>query len=351
MTSMRECANCGAAMQETQGWCLQCGTALPGSFRARPGWLTGAAILAATALLVVGASVAAYAALSKHHPKRRTTLALHTTTTPVVPGTVPGTSTPTPTPTTPGGSTAPAAPGGTPPPKIPTQTPTPSGGGKEPSANNLLFPPETGKGGKSSKSSTKEAGKSNAGSGESKEGVTTQGNGGGGSEGSNGSKSEGGKESPTPILLDTNAASTYNPNAYPTSSFGDPSLAIDGEPSTGWTASVEAASAPKMAEGIVLDLKTAQKLGSVKVKTSTPGITVEIFGANGHTLPPAIADPAWKRLHGSRVLKKKSVTVKLKTKGAAYRFVLLWIAKAPPSSTPSDPGRVAIDELELFPPS
>ena len=32
-----------------------------------------------------------------------------------------------------------------------------------------------------------------------------------------------------PILLDTNAASTYNPYAYPASNFGDPSLAIDGE--------------------------------------------------------------------------------------------------------------------------
>ena len=52
-----------------------------------------------------------------------------------------------------------------------------------------------------------------------------------------GSKSE----QPTPILLDTNAATTYNPSNYPESGFGDPGLAIDGEPSTAWTAQVSRA--------------------------------------------------------------------------------------------------------------
>ena len=43
------------------------------------------------------------------------------------------------------------------------------------------------------------------------------------------------------LLLDTNAASTYNPYAYPASDFGDPSLAIDGDVTTGWTAQVDPA--------------------------------------------------------------------------------------------------------------
>jgi hypothetical protein len=368
---MKECVNCGAAMREAQDWCVQCGAAQPGRLGRGPGWLTGAAILAAMALLVVGASVAAYAALNKHKPEpSRTSVALRTPTSTVAPGTaptVPGGATPT-TPTTPGASTAPRLPTGTAPPKIPTQTPTPKGsnGGGGQSANSLLFPPETGKGTKSSKSSkaTKSGGssKANKSGGSSKKGATEGVSEGGGGEGSSsesgsskgsGSKagSSNGSEPPAPILLDTNAASTYNPNAYPSSLFGDPSLAIDGEASTAWTASLEAASAPKMAVGIVLDLKTAQKLGSATVKTTTTGMTVEMYGANGHNLPASITDPAWKRLHGARVLKKKGVTIKLKTKGAAYRFVSLWITKAPPSSTPAHPGRVAIDELELFPPS
>lgn len=353
--SMRECANCGAPMQEGQDWCVRCGAARPGLLRRRPGWLTGAAVLAATVLLVAGASVAAYAALSKSKPNARTRLALTpTTVTPTTPGTTaPGTT------TTPGATTTPTAPPtGTPatptgaaPPKIPTTTPTPEGPGKE--GSNPLFPPETEKGAKGSKAAkpSKSSGSGGSGRKGSSEGLTGQGAG-GGSEGekTNGSESKE-PEGPEAILLDPNAASTYDPNAYPASLFGDPSLTIDGESTTAWTAAVQASLAPKVDAGVVLDLRTAQKLGSATIETKTPGITVEMYGANGANPPALLSDSAWKKLHGSRLLKKKSVTIKLKTKGAAYRFVLLWIVKAPASSTAAKPGHVAITELELFPPS
>lgn len=337
MTTMRQCPKCDSPMQEAQDWCIKCGAAQSGGRLAHaPGWLTGALVMAVTALLVAGASVAAYAALSKHSPKRPIVVATRTSTT----GTTGATLTPgaaSSAPTTPGGTT-PTSPSGTPPPKIPTQTPTPSPGKEEKSANNLLFPPE-GKESKSSKSKSE---------GNKKEGVKESG-GGEGSKGEESSKAS--KEAPEPILLDTNAASTYNPNGYPSTDFGDPSLTIDGESSTAWTAAVEAATAPVTAVGVVLDLKTAQKLGSAAVKTSTPGMIVEAYGANGHELPAAITDPAWKPLHGRRLLRRKDVTFKLDTKGAAYRFFLLWVVKAPAHSTPATPGQVAISELELFPPT
>ncbi|MGA9875837.1 MAG: hypothetical protein WBQ21_08510, partial [Solirubrobacteraceae bacterium] len=158
-------------------------------------------------------------------------------------------------------------------------------------------------------------------------------------------------EAPSPILLDTNAASVYNPYSFPASMFGDPSLAIDGEEASAWTAQVQASVAPKMAEGLVLDLKEPQKLGSAKVKTTSIGVTVEIYGANGSTLPTTISAPEWARVVGLKVLTKKSTTLKLKTKGKSYRYILLWLAKAPPSSTEAAPGTVSINELELFPPS
>ena len=37
-----------------------------------------------------------------------------------------------------------------------------------------------------------------------------------------------------------------------------------------------------MAKGLAIDLKTALKVGSVKLITSTPGMTVQIYGANGN---------------------------------------------------------------------
>lgn len=312
-------------MQEGQDWCLQCGAGAPGSLGGGPGWRTGAAILAVTALLVAGAAVAAYAALSKHTAKPKAVAVVKppsTTPTPTVPGT--GTTGATGVPGIPT-TVAPA------PPKIPTQTPTPKG--SEPSEP--VFPSET-----KSSTSTKSSGGSGGGGNGGKEGSSNE-----------NTESQPGGEPPSPILLDTNAASVYNPYGYPVSLFGDPSLTIDGEAKTAWTAQVQPEKAPRMAEGLLLDLRSPQKLGSATVITSTTGAVVEIYGANGAKLPASITEPAWTRLVGLKKLKKKNTTFTLKTKGKSFRYVVLWLAKAPPGSTAAKPGDVAIGEFELFPPS
>jgi hypothetical protein len=335
----RTCAKCGLPLQDAQDWCLQCGTGAPGSLSGAPGWRTGIAILGTAALLAVGASVAAYAALNKTKPKPKVALLAVTRvgttaspTTPTTPGTTPGASTSTPgTPTTVKAAT---------PPKIPLQTPTPkSTSGANTEANNALFPPET-KTTKTTSTTTTPTKTTSESTKNSKESTGSQ-----GSE----TKPETGAEAPSPLLLDTNAASVYNPYTYPATLFGDPSLAIDGEEKTAWTAQVQATVAPKMAEGLVLDLKSPQKLGSVAVKTTTTGITVEVYGAVGKTLPASISDPAWNRIVGLKVLKKKSTQLALKTNGKGYRYILLWLAKAPASSTAANPGSVSINEFELFP--
>jgi hypothetical protein len=167
-------------------------------------------------------------------------------------------------------------------------------------------------------------------------------------------KSSGGtstEKTPTAIQPDTNAATTYNPYGYPTSEFGDPSLAIDGDTSTAWTAQVNPAVAPKMAEGLVIDLKTARRLAVVGMVTSTPGMSVQVYGANGHTLPTSIIDPAWVQLSSYLVAKKRNEHIKLRDSTKAFRYVTLWISKAPAASvgTHQAPGHVAVNELELFP--
>jgi hypothetical protein len=343
-SSARTCEKCTLPMQDGQDWCLHCGAGAPGSLSGGgPGWRTGAAILGATALLVIGASVAAYAALNKTKSKPKVTVAVVSRTG----TTVSPTTTPTPGATTPGTTPTPGTPTtvkATTPPKIPLQTPTPkSTSGANAEANNALFPPETKTGAKAPTKTTSTTPSSTKTTSETKSASEGK-----GSESE--AKSESGVEAPSPILLDTNAASVYNPYSYPATLFGDPSLAIDGEASTAWTAQVQAAVAPKMAEGLVLDLKSPQKLGSVAVKTTTTGTTVEVYGANGKTLPTSISDPAWNRIVGLKVLDKKTTTLKLKTDGKGYRYILLWLAKAPASSTAASPGSVSINEFELFPP-
>ncbi|HTR88526.1 MAG TPA: hypothetical protein VMG62_00280, partial [Solirubrobacteraceae bacterium] len=153
-----------------------------------------------------------------------------------------------------------------------------------------------------------------------------------------------------PLLLDTDAAATYNPYNYPESEFGDPSQAIDGETSTAWTAQVNPAVAPKMAEGLAIDLKTPRKIASVTLTTATPGMTVQVYGADGAAPPNSITDPAWKGLSAAREVKKKTTSIKLHAAGHGYRFYVLWISRAPISSvgSPQAPGHVSVNELELF---
>jgi hypothetical protein len=299
------CASCGAPMAAGQDWCMQCGAGAPDSIGARA-WRPWAIALGATAVLLLGAAAAAYAALNKEPKKAAVTTA---TVAQAPPPAVPT----TPTPSTPAVKTPPIA-------KAPhvklKATPV------TPVATTPVTPATT-----PTTPATKE------------EGTPTSGTGGSGSE-----------AQPAPILLDTDAASTYNPYGYAASGFGDPSLTIDGDTGTGWSAEVNPATAPAMAEGVVIDLKSAKKLSSVKLVTSTPGITLQIYGAAGKTAPASITDEAWVPLSRSLTVKKRRAKIGLKNKTKAVRFVTVWISGAPASAvgTPEAPGKITLNEIELF---
>lgn len=304
------CAKCGARMTGGQDWCLQCGAGAPGSVGSG-GWRSLTTVLALTAVLLLGAAAAGYAALSKktrHAPIVTQTVA-QATPAPLASTTPPGATPTTPTTPLPGAVAKP--------PKIPVKAVTPTPAAPAPAATT---PTTTTPTGNQNTSST------------------------------GGSKTPEEKQ-PEALLLDTNAAATYDPYAYPASWFGDPSLAIDGDTTTGWSAQVNPATAPPLAEGLVIDLKSARKLSAVKLVTSTPGMTVQIYGSAAKRLPASITDPAWVPLSRSITVKKRHARLGLRNQAKSYRFVALWVSKAPASAvgTPEAPGKVTIDELELLP--
>ncbi len=317
----RACANCGAALAADQDWCTQCGAGAPGSLGTR-GWRSAATVLGATAILVLGAAAAGYAALSKGAGRAHvltTTVAqapAPTATTPATAGTAPT------TPGTAGKATTSLPPVTVKPPKIPLTAATPKA---------------------SEKSATK------TGSSETKTTTSTSTT----PASSTTPSSATSEEAQAAILLDTNAASTYNPYDDPASWFGDPSLAIDGDTSTAWTAQVDPATAPNMADGLLIDLKSKQSVSVLKLVTATPGMTVQVFGANGHTVPASITEPAWIGLSRAQVVKKRHLRIVLRHAKEAFTFVVLWISKVPESSigTAEAPGHVSVDEVELFPAS
>ncbi len=295
-------------MAPGQDWCLQCGAGAP-TGQGSSSWRSAATLIAATVVLALGAAAAAYAALNKENhapPTVTTTVAQATTptlTSPINPTTVPA---------TPNVKTALPL---VKPPKIPLNaTPTTS------------TPTKTTEVAKTIPAKTAPA-------------VTN-------TEGTPNEASQ-----PKAILLDTNAASTYNPYNYPESDFGDPSLTIDGDTTTGWSAIVEPATAPKMAEGVLVDLKTPHKLAYVKLVTPSVGITVQVYGSQSATAPTSITDSAWTPISHLQVLAKKHVRIKLRDQKKAFTNVVLWVSKAPAASvgTPEAPGHVSINEIELFP--
>jgi hypothetical protein len=321
------CSQCGSPLQPGQDWCLQCGTGASDSLGSRtPSWRSAAAILSAIVVLVAGAATAAYAALSKSSSKSPASVtavaqvAPPASSTPVVP---PASETP-PTATAKIGAPTTIKPGLplTPvkAPKIQAVTPVPK--------TTKATPLPTGGTGGQTKATPKSGNQGPAIAGEA---------------------------DAEALVLDTNAASTYNPYNYAAANFGDPSLAIDNDNSTGWTAVVEPTVAPKMAEGVLIDLNTPRKIAVMGLSTTTPGLTVQVYGANGAAPPTSITDPAWVALTPAHVVKKKHARLKLGTSvpasKAAHRFIVLWLSAAPASAvgTPQAPGRVSVNEIALFP--
>ncbi len=109
-----------------------------------------------------------------------------------------------------------------------------------------------------------------------------------------------------------------------------------------------------MAEGLLIDLREPTKLGSIELRTPTPGITVQIYGATGAKAPATITEPGWVLLSGSHKLKKKVTHLKNSApKATPIRWLVVWLVKAPASAqgSPTAPGHVALSEVALYPPA
>jgi hypothetical protein len=107
-----------------------------------------------------------------------------------------------------------------------------------------------------------------------------------------------------------------------------------------------------MAVGLAIDLKTPQRVGAITLISSTPGMTVQVYGSDASTLPTSITDPAWVTLSPSLDARKRKTHLELRDAAKAFRFITLWISGAPQSAvgTPTAPGHVSVNELELFQP-
>jgi hypothetical protein len=311
------CANCSAPMAVGQDWCLECGTAVPGRYGRGPGLRSSLGVVGVTLLLVVGAVAAAYAALASDSKQAtQTTASLPAQTqVPVTPDVAPVTTTPgTPLPAPPivspsGTVKLPAAP------KLPAATPTPA---PTPTAP-VTVAPKTTKPAATTTPTTAVKPKTTTPTATVPTATSAK------------------------ILLDTDAATTYNPYSLPPGGFGDPAKAIDGDPQTTWTYQLDPTTAGKTLVGLAINLKSRQKVRSMTITTATPGVKVEFYGATESQEPVSITDPGWLHLATRSSLKAQS-TVRLNTAGKALDYLLVWITHAPSGVTG---GAIGISELTV----
>jgi len=73
-------------------------------------------------------------------------------------------------------------------------------------------------------------------------------------------------------------------------------------------------------------------------------------GTAAEATPTSITDPAWVKLSPARALHAKKTTLPLSHSSEAFRTLAIWISEAPPGSTASAPGEVAVNEVVLYKP-
>ncbi|MBJ7328809.1 MAG: hypothetical protein JHC95_02860 [Solirubrobacteraceae bacterium] len=295
------CTVCGAVMATSQDWCLECGTAAPGRLGQRPGWRLGALVLALTLLLVGGAAVAGYAAVTGD--AERQTAAQNP---------APGTPVPAPAATPP----APAKPTSEPP-KIEAPAPTTA----DSTADDLASP---------SLDDTTVAPVQPVPD-------TT------GTDPGTGNDTSTTPDEPTFTAFDIKAddLEVYDPYQRPGAEFGDPADALaDKDPFFDVTVPADG---EDIGAGLVVDLGAVRTVREITFRTTTPDFGLEIYGVS-KGIPPGI-NTGWRLLDDEALPDgEREITITLEDDGAKARRLLLWFGAAP---NPDDP-RVSIGELEVL---
>jgi hypothetical protein len=323
------CEVCGAGMQRGQDWCLECGTAARGRLGVRPGWRAAFTVVGLTLLLVCGAVLASYAALTSD-AERTASAPTAGNGNPVAPAPTPAVPGPAPTTIQPGatgpGTTAPpvtpgptaVVPGATGPttsahPIIPTTRPVipPTKAVVPPAASNPATPPSAGttKPGTGATSPTRPSGTATV----------------------------------APQVIKLKSATTYDPAKRAGAEFGPADNAVDGKLTSVWDVIVPADGNP-IGAGLLIDMGAPHALQSLRIATDTPGFRAELYGAVDKAVPADILDKRWQHLTDAKDV-QNGEAIDLKGKGDApkYQRFLVYVTKP---AQPTDP-RVSIAELQL----
>ena len=309
----RACPTCKAPMAADQDWCVQCGTNPSRSMRVRASWYSAGALTALSAILASGAAAAGVAALTQGSAKEapHSELALQRpTSTPVAP-----------------------------PPSTPPATSKPVNPGKP---ETLKLPRRAGTGVPLTSTQTSSAESSaRAESAASSQTSTTT---------SESSSSSGVPASSEAIELQGSELSNYDPHgSYPASALNNPSKAYEEAESVLWQVTIEPGGSRKVGVGLLVELKSAIKIGAVEVRTQTPGFAIEVLGATQPPLPSKRTSNRWLKLGGTKAIKATETFHVHQQR--QVRYLLLWVKSVPAAlaGSAAEPGHLKLEEVAVFP--
>lgn len=323
------CEVCGAGMQRGQDWCLECGAAARGRLGARPGWRAAFTVVGLTLLLVCGAVLASYAALTSD--AERTASAPTAGNGNPLPAQTPGAPAPAPRTIQPGAT----GPGTTPPAVAPGTAPAaPGAAGPQTAPRPLIpttrpvIPPANG--------APSAPGKPPAGTATPPSAATTR-------PGAQSPTPQSATANVTPQVIKLKSSTTYDPSKRAGAEFGPADDAIDGKLTSVWDVTVPADGNP-IGAGLLLDIGSPHALQSLRIATDTPGFRVELYGAVAKDVPADILDKRWQHLTDAKSV-ENGAAIDLKGKGEAPKYQLFLVYVTKPAQ-PTDP-RVSIAELQL----
>ncbi len=349
----RACAMCGAALAEDQEWCLECGAAAvpPERRSGLPGWRTAAAVIAVTLVMASGAVAAAYAALRGGADEPPPTQVAQ------APAAQDGVPKPPPVDIPPEEAVPPVDDGSAdvPPPVDPPAAEPPIDDGFDGGFDDGFGDPGAFPAAPPAPAAPAPSPGASAG-------------------GDRGSGAKGGEDRPKPITRAPLVAVELDPEATPVVAFnppqpgaaapadgsppprvhadadfsGDPAAVLDGDPATSWSVALptpELVATPQA--GLLIDLGTPTKLRRLTVTPTTPGTTIEVYGAKGDTAPESLADKRWKVL-ATQLDVDGPTRITLGEDGVGtgkVRWLLVYFAAGPDDGVSTS---VGLSELELY---
>jgi hypothetical protein len=144
------------------------------------------------------------------------------------------------------------------------------------------------------------------------------------------------------VKLADGAVQDYNPYGAVAGRLGNPAKATDGDPLTAWTYKLDPATDGATKVGLAIRLTPAEQVSRVTLATASPGMSVELYGAQGQ-LPATITAPGWLHL-ASRADIDPDITIDVNPEGKKFDYLLVWITHAP---TGVNAGDLSISELSV----